>query len=41
MMRKLADLETRRRMLQERAAEERAELAFHFEAIEKPLSWAD
>lgn len=41
MMRKLADLETRRKVLQERAAEERAELAFHFEAIEKPLSWAD
>lgn len=41
MMRKLADLETRRTALQERAAQERAEFASHFEAIEKPLSWAD
>jgi hypothetical protein len=41
MIRKLADLETRQRVLQERAAQERADVAFHFEAIEKPLSWAD
>lgn len=41
MMRKLADLEKRQRVLQEQAARERAELAFDFEALAKPLSWAD
>ncbi|MBU3621561.1 YqjK-like family protein [Polynucleobacter sp. CS-Odin-A6] len=41
MMHKLSDLEERQRVLQERAAQERAEVAVHFEAIEKPLSWAD
>ena len=41
MISKLADLEARRRVLLERAAQERADVAFHFEAIEKPLSWAD
>jgi hypothetical protein len=41
MMRKLTELETRQRELQEQAALERAELALHFESIKKPLSWAD
>jgi hypothetical protein len=41
MISKLADLEARRRVLQERAAQERADVALHFEALEKPLSWAD
>ena len=41
MNRKLKDLEARRLVLQERAAQERADFALHFEAIEKPLSWAD
>jgi hypothetical protein len=37
----LADLEARQKMLQVRAAQERADFALHFEPIEKPLSWAD
>ena len=41
MSQKLADLQARQRVLQERAAEERADFALHFEPIEKPLSWAD
>jgi hypothetical protein len=39
--RKLSDLEARQRVLQKRAAQERADFALHFEPIEKPLSWAD
>jgi hypothetical protein len=41
MMPKLAALEMRQRLLQERAAQERTDFALHFEVIEKPLSWAD
>lgn len=41
MSHKLAELQARQRVLQERAAQERAEFALHFEPIEKPLSWAD
>lgn len=41
MSHKLAELLARRRVLQERAAQERADFALHFEPIEKPLSWAD
>ncbi len=41
MSRKLSDLEARQRVLQKRAAQERADFALHFEPIEKPLSWAD
>jgi hypothetical protein len=41
MSRKLSELESRQRVLQERAAQERANFALHFEPIEKPLSWAD
>lgn len=41
MMRKLAELEARQQVLQERAEQERDAFAFHFEAIKKPLSWAD
>jgi hypothetical protein len=41
MSRKLADLQARQRVLQEHAAQERADFALHFEPIEKPLSWAD
>jgi hypothetical protein len=41
MSRKLAELQARQRVLQERAAQERADFALHFEPIEKPLSWAD
>jgi hypothetical protein len=41
MSRKLADLEARQRILQQRAEKERADFALHFEPIEKPLSWAD
>jgi hypothetical protein len=41
MIRKLSDLEARRRVLQAQAAQERADFAFHFEPIEKTLSWAD
>jgi hypothetical protein len=41
MSRKLAQLQERQRVLQERAAKERADFALHFEPIEKPLSWAD
>ncbi|MBU3593936.1 YqjK-like family protein [Polynucleobacter sp. 71A-WALBACH] len=41
MSQKLADLQARQRVLQERAAKERADFALHFEPIEKPLSWAD
>lgn len=41
MIRKLADLEAKKRSLQEEAAVERADFALHFEPIEKPLSWAD
>ena len=41
MSQKLSDLQARRKVLQERAAQERADFALHFEPIEKPLSWAD
>lgn len=41
MSQKLAELEARQKVLQERAAQERADFAQHFEPIEKPLSWAD
>lgn len=41
MSQKLAELEARQRLLQERAAQERTDFAQHFEPIEKPLSWAD
>lgn len=41
MMRQLSELEARQRVLQERAGRERTDFAFHFEPIEKPLSWAD
>jgi hypothetical protein len=37
----LADLQARQKVLQERAANERADFALYFEPIEKPLSWAD
>ncbi len=41
MSRSLAELEARKKVLQDRAAQERAEFAKHFEPLEKPLSWAD
>lgn len=41
MSQKLAELQARQRVLQQRAAQERADFASHFEPIEKPLSWAD
>ena len=41
MSRKLADLQARQRLLQERAAQERTDFALHFQPLEKPLSWAD
>lgn len=41
MSRKLKDLQARQRVLQGRAAQERADFALHFGPIEKPLSWAD
>ncbi len=41
MSRNLSDLQARKKRLQERAAQERADFALHFEPIEKPLSWAD
>ncbi|OYY21012.1 MULTISPECIES: YqjK-like family protein [unclassified Polynucleobacter] len=41
MSQKLARLQARQRELHERAAQERAEFALHFEPLEKPLSWAD
>jgi len=41
MSQKLSDLQARQKVLQERAAQERADFALHFEPIEKPLSWAD
>ncbi|WP_251367033.1 YqjK-like family protein [Polynucleobacter sp. MG-Unter2-18] len=41
MSQKLAELQARQRVLQEQAAQERADFALHFEPIEKPLSWAD
>jgi hypothetical protein len=41
MSQKLVDLQARQKVLQERAALERADFALHFEPIEKPLSWAD
>ena len=41
MSQKLSDLQARQKVLQERAAQERADFALHFESIEKPLSWAD
>jgi hypothetical protein len=41
MSQSLVELEARQRVLQERAAQERADFALHFEPIEKPLSWAD
>ena len=41
MSQKLSDLQDRQKVLQERAAQERADFALHFEPIEKPLSWAD
>jgi len=41
MSRTLAVLQARQKVLQDRAAQERADFALHFEPIEKPLSWAD
>lgn len=41
MSQRLVELQARQRVLQERAAQERADFALHFEPIEKPLSWAD
>ena len=41
MSQKLAELQVRQRALQERAAQERIDVALHFEPIEKPLHWAD
>ena len=41
MSQKLAELQARQRVLQERAALERADFALHFEPLKKPLSWAD
>lgn len=41
MSKTLAELQARRKVLQERSAQERAAFALHFEPIEKPLSWAD
>jgi hypothetical protein len=41
MSQKLSDLQARQKVLQERATQERADFALHFEPIEKPLSWAD
>lgn len=41
MSQKLSDLQARQKVLQERAAQERADFALHFEPIDKPLSWAD
>jgi hypothetical protein len=41
MSRKLSELVSRKRVLQERAARERANFALYFEPIEKPLSWVD
>ena len=41
MSQMLSDLQARQKVLQERAAQERADFALHFEPIEKPLSWAD
>ena len=41
MSQKLSDLQARQKVLKERAAQERADFALHFEPIEKPLSWAD
>ena len=41
MSRTLSELLARQKVLQERAAQERADFALHFEPIEKPLSWAD
>ncbi len=38
---KLVNLVARQGELRERAAQERAEFALHFEPIEKSLSWAD
>ncbi len=41
MSQTLAELQARQKVLQKRAAQERADFALHFEPIEKPLSWAD
>jgi hypothetical protein len=41
MSQKLAELQARQRVLQQQAAQERADFALHFEPLEKPLSWAD
>ncbi len=41
MSAKLKALEKRRQALQDRAAQERKDIAKHFEPWEKPLSWAD
>ena len=41
MSQKLAELQARQKVLQARAAQERADFALHFKPIEKPLSWAD
>jgi hypothetical protein len=38
---KLVNLVARQGELRERAAQERAEFALHFEPIQKSLSWAD
>jgi hypothetical protein len=41
MSSKLAELQARKKLLQDRAARERADFGLYFEPIEKPLSWAD
>lgn len=41
MSRSLEELESRKKILQDRAAYERTQFAKHFEPLEKPLSWAD
>ncbi|CAM3674542.1 YqjK-like family protein [Polynucleobacter antarcticus] len=41
MSQTLGELEARKHALQARAAQERADIALHFEPLEKPLSWAD
>lgn len=41
MSKTLAELQARQKVLQERAAQERADFALHFEPLEKSLSWAD
>ena len=41
MGQQLRDLEARRNVLQMQAAHERAQIASHFEPLDKPLAWAD